>query len=165
MTNTSHALRPALLAGAGDVLFAPFGVCFGLAPDPGRIPVPLEFDGETVAGRAALTIITAPSARRLGHIGRLERHPFSVQAFIPLALKPVAAILAPAGDPPRRTDQLTAFIVPPGHGIAYRTGVWHCGLMGIEDDVPVASFVRRLADGSDTEIAELPFCVRIEELT
>jgi ureidoglycolate hydrolase len=165
MTNTDVPLKSVPLADVGDARLAPFGACFRLTPDPDRVRVPLDFDGQKAAGAATLTIITAPSARRAGAIGRLERHPLSVQAFIPLAWKPVVTILAPAGVRPRRADQLTAFIVPTGHGIAYRPGVWHCGLMGFEGDVPVASFVHRMADGSDTEVVDLSFRVRIAELT
>jgi ureidoglycolate hydrolase len=72
-------------------------------------------------------------------------------------------LVAPAGAPPAHPDQLTAFRIPAGHGVVYRTGIWHAGLMGADDDTFVATFVRRMEDASDTEFALLPFIARIAE--
>jgi ureidoglycolate hydrolase len=156
-------IRSTALAAAGDARFAPFGTCFALAPMPERIPVPLQFEGEPAMGTSTLTIITALSIGSTGSIRRLERHRFSVQAFLPLTSRPVVAIVAPAGGAPSRAEHLSAFVVPVGYGIAYRTGVWHCGLMGLDGDANVASFVRRMDDGSDTEFVDLSFSMRIAE--
>ena len=157
-------IKPVTLNGEGDDRFTPFGTCFRLAAAAGRIEVPLQFEGEKAVGASTLTIIVAPFAGYMkGGISRIERHPFSVQAFLPLNAQPVVTFVAPPGEPPRHAGQITAFVVPPGHGIAYRAGTWHSGLMGLEAEVNVATFIRRIADGSDTEFADLPFNLNLTE--
>jgi ureidoglycolate hydrolase len=156
-------IRPVTLTGADDLRFTPFGACFALQPTSGRFPVPLTFEGESSAGTGTLTIITVPSARGMNGVRRIECHPFSVQAFVPLTSGPVVTIVAPAGKPPTHAEQLSGFVVPAGHGIAYRTGIWHSGLMGFEEDTSVVTFVRRIDEGSDTDFAELSFNLYIAE--
>jgi ureidoglycolate hydrolase len=156
-------IKPILLVGYADGRFAPFGTCFTLDPTTGRIAVPLQFEGERVAGTSTLTIITAPFARGTNGIRRLERHPSSVQAFLPMVAGETVTIVAPPGEPPDCAEQLSAFVVPAGHGIAYKTGTWHSGLMGFETDMSVATFIRRIDDGSDTEFLELPFTLHLAD--
>ena len=157
------ALRPVELTGHDDSRFASFGTCFSLDPSKGRIPVPLGSEALITAGSSTLTIITAPAVQREKDLNRIERHPFSVQAFLPLGARPVITIVALAGERPSRPEQFTAFIVPPRHGIAYHIGTWHTGLMGLHGDEPAATFVRRLEDGSDTELADLAFKLNLAE--
>lgn len=157
-------ISPLTLAGDDDDRFAPFGICFRLASTAGRIDVPLQFEGEPVRGTSTLTIIVAPFAGNIGSISRIERHPFSVQAFLPLCAQPMVTFVARPGEPPRHAEQIAAFVVPAGHGIAYRAGTWHSGLMGLEADVSVATFIRRIGDGSDTEFVDLPFKLNLTEL-
>ena len=156
-------ISPVILSGDRDDRFAPFGTCFSLVPTDGRIGIPLQFEGEKAVGASTLTIIVAPFARSVGGISRIERHPFSVQAFLPLSAQPMVTFVAPQGEPPHQVDQIAAFVVPAGHGIAYRAGTWHSGLMGLEGDVNVATFIRRIGDGSDTEFADLPFNLNLTE--
>jgi ureidoglycolate hydrolase len=156
-------IDPVTLNENGDDRFARFGICFRLVSTTGRIDVPLQFEGEPVAGTSTLTIIVAPFARSMSGISRIERHPFSVQAFLPLSAQPMVTFVAPPGKPPRHAEQIAAFVVPAGHGVAYRAGTWHCGLMGLEAAVNVATFVRRIGDGSDTEFADLSFNLHLTE--
>ena len=156
-------ISPVTLSGDHDDRFAPFGICFSLVPTTGRINVPLQFEGVKAVGASTLTIIVAPFARSMGGISRIERHPFSVQAFLPLSAQPMVTFVAPPGKPPHHVEQLAAFVVPAGHGIAYRAGTWHSGLMGLEGDVQVATFIRRIDDGSDTEFADLSFNLNLTE--
>jgi ureidoglycolate hydrolase len=157
------AISPVILTSGGDERFAPFGICFSLVSTAGRVDVPLQFEGEPATGASALTVITAPFARSMNGISRIERHPFSAQAFLPLSARPMVTFVAPPGEPPRHADQIAAFVVPVGHGIAYRAGTWHSGLMGLEAAVSVASFVRRIGDGTDTEFADLSFKLHLTE--
>ena len=156
-------INPVTLGGDRDDRFVPFGTCFSLVPTAGRINVPLQFEGVKAVGASTLTIIVAPFARSMGGISRIERHPFSVQAFLPLSAQPMVTFVAPPGEPPHDVGQIAAFVVPAGHGLAYRAGTWHSGLMGLEGDVQVATFIRRIDDGSDTEFADLPFNLKLTE--
>jgi ureidoglycolate hydrolase len=157
------ALEPIALIGGDDSRFSPFGTCFSLNPAGGRIPVPLGDSGQPTGGSSTLTIIIAPSVRHMKDLRRVERHPFSVQAFLPFGARPTVTIVAPPGEPPQHARQFTAFIVPPGHGITYHVGTWHTGFMGLEGNEAVATFVHRLDDGSDTEFAQLPFNLHVAE--
>jgi ureidoglycolate hydrolase len=163
MSAREVSLRLVCLASVDDGRFAPFGANFATTPVPNRVPVPLRFDGEATDGESTITVIRVPAAASVGSIQRVERHPLSVQAFIPLGGQPLVVLVAPAGAPPAHPDQLTAFRIPAGHGVAYRTGIWHAGLMGADDDTFAATFVRRMEDASDTEFALLPFIARIAE--
>jgi ureidoglycolate hydrolase len=163
MAARDMTISPVTLRGDRDDRFAPFGTCFSLVPTAGRIGIPLQFEGEKAVGDSTLTIIVAPFARSVGGISRIERHPFSVQAFLPLGAQPMVTFVAPPGEPPHHVEQVAAFVVPAGHGIAYRAGTWHSGLMGLEGDVNVATFIRRIGDGSDTEFADLPFNLNLTE--
>jgi ureidoglycolate hydrolase len=162
MADSNRMISPLTLAG-DDSRFAPFGNCFSLVPTAGRINVPLQFEGELAKGSSTLAIIVAPCIRSMGVINRIERHPFSVQAFLPLGAQPMVTFVARPGEPPRHAEEITAFVVPAGHGIAYRAGTWHSGLMGLDADVNVATFIRRIGDGSDTEFADLSFDLKLPE--
>lgn len=155
------ALEPIALTGSNDNRFSPFGICFGLDPRFGRIPIPLQ--GQPTAGSSTLTIITAPSVRSTDFVSRIERHPFSVQAFLPFGARPTVAIVAQSGELPHHPERFTAFIVPPQHGVVYHVGTWHAGFMGLEADETVVTFVRRIDDGSDTEFADLQFNLYLAE--
>jgi ureidoglycolate hydrolase len=163
MAARDMTISPVTLSGDRDDRFAPFGTCFSLSPTAGRIGIPLQLEGEKAVGASTLTIIVAPFARSMGGISRIERHSFSVQAFLPLSAQPMLTFVAPPGEPPRNAEQIAAFVVPAGHGIAYRAGTWHSGLMGLEADVSVATFIRRIGDGSDTEFADLSFTLKLTE--
>jgi len=158
-------LQSILLAESEAPRFSKFGVCFPLGASGHPTSIPLRFEGERPLGTPTMTIIVAPCARQIGQLRKIERHPDSVQAFLPL--KPDATtvtVVAPAGPPPAHPGELVAFIIPPAHGIAYRAGIWHGSFMGLDDEVPVATYIRRLPDGSDTEIVELPFELPVAEL-
>jgi ureidoglycolate hydrolase len=146
-----------------DELLAPYGVVFPVTPGDERIPVPLDADG---AGRGAFTatVIRARACRAVGPLNGVERHPYSVQAFVPLGACRLVVVAAPPGPAPSRLDQLPAIHVPAGWGIAYRPGVWHTWLMGVGMEAALVSMVRRLPDGSDTEFATLPFSIEIDAI-
>jgi ureidoglycolate hydrolase len=143
----------------GDARLAPYGVAFPVTPGDERIPVPLDADGGDARGALTATVIRARASRAAGPLYGLERHPYSVQAFVPLGAYRLVVVAAPPGEPPSRLDQLTAIHIPAGWGIAYHPGVWHTGLMGDGMEAALVSMVRRLPDGSDTEFATLPFSI------
>jgi ureidoglycolate hydrolase len=147
----------------GDDRFAPFGTIFPAAAATARTAVPLRFAGEPSEGTETLTVIQLAGREAVGALDRVEHHPFSVQAFVPLAPVPLLCVVAPCGAPPSRPDELTAFAVPAGYGLAYRTGVWHGGLMSASGPATAVSYVRRMADGRDTEFAALGFRPRLVE--
>ncbi|ARP79960.1 hypothetical protein CAL12_03380 [Bordetella genomosp. 8] len=148
---------------AGDIQLEPYGVVFPVTPGDERIPVPL---GTDISARGAFTatVIRARAWRAASPLNGLERHPYSVQAFVPLGASRLVVVAAPPGPAPSRLDQLAAIHVPAGWGIAYHPGVWHTGLMGDGMEAALVSMVRRLPDGSDTEFATLPFQIELDPI-
>ncbi|WP_066631347.1 ureidoglycolate lyase [Bordetella sp. H567] len=143
----------------GDARLAPYGLVFPVTPGDERIPIPLDAIGAEARGAFTATVIRARSSRAAGPLGILERHPYSVQAFVPLGAYRLVAVAAPRGQPPTRLGQLTAIHIPAGWGFAWHPGVWHTGMMGDGMDAALVSMVRRMPDGADTETTALPFSI------
>ncbi|WP_342778993.1 ureidoglycolate lyase [Methylobacterium terricola] len=77
---------------------------------------------------------------------RLERHPLSAQAFLPLAVGDYLVVVAPdAGGRPDEAS-LRAFRVPAGTGIVYRSGAWHAHMTTMAEPGTFAMLVHE--DGS-----------------
>lgn len=145
-------------------LLEPYGTIFPVTPDDQRIPIPLNAAGLDMRGDFTATVIRAPSANSLALIDAMERHLYSVQAFVPLGACQLVALAATRGAAPRWPDQITAIHIPAGWGWAWHPGVWHSGMMGNGIDAALVSMVRRLPDGSDTQTAALPFSLETAEL-
>lgn len=60
---------------------------------------------------------------------RLERHPFSSQAFLPLAVESYVVVVAPDRDGRPDEAAALAFQVPGRVGLNYRAGTWHAHMM------------------------------------
>lgn len=144
---------------------APYGVLFPVTPGTSRIPVPLDAMDEQTRGVFTATVIRVRAHTAVEPITSLERHPYSVQAFVPLGASRLMALAAPGGAAPAQPGQVRVIHIPPGWGIAYHRGVWHAGLMGEGIDAAVVSMIRRIADGSDTEFIQLPFAIDPAEQT
>ena len=56
-------------------------------------------------------------------IEKMERHPLSSQAFIPLSSNSYLVVVAPAGVFDEK--EIRAFLALPGQGVNYHRGVWH----------------------------------------
>ncbi len=91
----------------------------------------------------------------------IERHPYSVQVFVPLGDEPLLVVAALPEIETPTVDDFVAFKVPPRHAVIYRVGTWHLGMASQTAPTTVAGFIRRIADGSDTEIRELPGAAEI----
>lgn len=149
MTETTLTARPA----TADT-FAPYGA---IVPAPAlgdRIPLPLGFDGEPCEGEARMSLNSVLPPE--GAVPLLiERHPFSVQVFVPLGDEPLLVVAALPGIEMPTADDLVAFAIPPHHAVIYRVGTWHLGMASQTAPTTVAGFIRRLPDGSDTEFCDL----------
>ncbi|WP_226575844.1 ureidoglycolate lyase [Acuticoccus sediminis] len=134
--------------------FAPYGALVPVPQDGARVPLPETFPGERTAGEPRLAMnAIAPAAGAVPLM--LERHPYSVQMFVPLGEEPLLAVVAsPDLDRPGRGD-LRAFKIPARHAVVYRAGTWHLGMAALTGPTAVAVFIRRMADGRDTEFFDL----------
>ncbi|QRE75459.1 ureidoglycolate lyase [Methylobacterium aquaticum] len=87
-------------------------------------------------------------------LGRLERHPHSAQAFLPLAVGAYLVVVAPdAGGRPDEAG-LRAFRVPGDTGIVYRSGAWHAHMTTLSAPGTFAMLVHE--DGSAEDCVFAP---------
>lgn len=57
---------------------------------------------------------------------KLERHPYSAQTFVPLAVGRYVVLGVPAlADGSPDVANARAFVIGPGRGVSYRRGAWH----------------------------------------
>ena len=139
---------------ATEATFAPYGAIVPAPAEGDRVPLPLGFEGEPCAGEAVMSMnsVLPPD----GPVKLLiERHPFSVQVFVPLGDEPLLVVAALPGIERPGADDLVVFAIPPRHAVIYRVGTWHLGMASQHAPTTVAGFIRRLPDGSDTEFLEL----------
>lgn len=109
--------------------FAPFGT---LLEAPAQGPrqdraAAIENGRPGVAPNLAL-IRSEPFAAAMPLV-RLERHPHSSQAFLPLAVSAYVVVVAPDRGGAPDPAGLRAFRVPGHVGLAYRAGAWHAHMM------------------------------------
>ncbi|KTS25098.1 hypothetical protein NS228_13030 [Methylobacterium indicum] len=105
--------------------FAPYGTLLvGPAAGP-RQDRAAEIENGRPGVPLNLALIRSEPFAATMPLRRLERHPRSAQAFLPLAVGDYLVVVAPdAGDRPDEAG-LCAFRVPGGTGIVYRSGAWH----------------------------------------
>jgi ureidoglycolate lyase len=80
---------------------------------------------------ANLALIRSEPFAGLMPLTRLERHPHSSQAFLPLAVDSYLVVVAPDRDGRPDEAAIRAFRVPGQAGINYRAGAWHAHLMTV----------------------------------
>ena len=136
--------------------FAIFGLLKSVPKDGGRCAIPTRLIHAAAQGEATLSIITVQNIADFEMSKpKIERHPFSVQVFIPLGNAPLIPVVAPAGLERPRAQDLYAFRANVGQCIAYREGTWHLGMVCDGPPMAVAVFIHRSPDGSDTQIHTL----------
>ena len=104
----------------------------------------------------------------------LERHPFTSQTFVPLALSAAAdattwyvVIVAPTGcDGAPVLDELTAFKCRGDQAVTYRAGTWHAPMVVVgEDKVDFCVFNAENGTAMDCEeaVVDSGVAVRVKE--
>jgi ureidoglycolate lyase len=138
--------------------FAPFGDLLPPgAPGAGRQELIEELENKRRSARARLSM-AAVDAKSLPLVaGKMERHVYSSQAFVPLECASYLVVVAPkgAGGAPD-LSRLRAFRIPGDTGINYRCDTWHHPLTALDRTGRFA--VLTFIDGSesDEEWADLP---------
>jgi len=146
--------------------FAPFGDLVEPPVVGDRVSIPTSLSLDIADGRATLTFITLkPATLESVRSAQLERHPFSVQVFIPLGDAPMVCVVAQTGSAPEGGDDLRAFRTRPGQAIVLREGTWHLGMMCEGEAMTAATFIYRLANGEDTEMLPLKTQPRLVPLS
>lgn len=140
--------------------FAPFGEVIA-TPDAGGAPVNdgtarrfddvarLELDRD--GGRPCLSLFRVQPAELPIECTRLERHPLSTQAFVPLgAARFLVVVASPGGDAPDAA-RTRAFLAADGQGVNYHAGVWHHPVLALDRETDFVVIGR--AGGADCDIA------------
>lgn len=89
-------------------------------------------------------------------IRKLERHPHSSQAFVPLISRPFLSIVAPPNAQSDKIDpeQIKVFYVPAGQGVNYARGTWHHQVIALEKETLFLVIGRK---GQDKNCDEFEF--------
>ncbi len=149
-----------------DAAFAPYGQ---MLSDPGA-DSRRDYAAEIFNGRPGLDIDLGltraqPPAQLPIEVTKMERHPLSSQAFLPLDCDRYLVIVAkPQGaDGPPDMATLRAFIVPGHVGINYNAGTWHFPLTCL--DRPSTFALLMYMDGGpqdeDWHTLEQPYLLEI----
>lgn len=141
--------------------FAPFGDVVEAPPDMGRA----YFEGianlRPHAPPRLWMLAKQPVAAPPLEIGKLERHAFSSQTFIPLEVGRWLIVVAPQGPDGRpQAERALAFEPSSRQGVSLKPGAWHAGLMVF--DKPARLAVLQWLDGSPADeeaLAVTPFMV------
>jgi ureidoglycolate lyase len=144
-------------ASLGPAEFAPFGVVLRHDGPPGtRTDFSHVFETRAALPPRLHVNQVEPSALPLG-IQRLERHPTSWQAFLPLDVsRYLVCVAGSQADGSPDLDHLHAWILDGHTGIAFAPGVWHVGATVLDRTGHFAVIWPRLDRDTDTEWATLP---------
>lgn len=167
-TNAPRALSWRALAAQS---FSPFGIVVcagaredGLVVNRGRalrwtLPAGLDAAEGTAPSLAVYRV--SPSSVPVP-VTELERHPRSVQAFVPMSagrFLVVACPDAPDGEPD--ADGLRAFVGSAGQGIVYRRGCWHHPMVALDGAMDFAMLIWERGDAGDCERVALARAHRV----
>ncbi|MDR3493789.1 MAG: ureidoglycolate lyase [Ancalomicrobiaceae bacterium] len=126
--------------------FAPFGQIVDCPDGQGRVNFAATVENRRPAARTNLACVRPPVTDLPVTVDRMERHPFSTQAFLPLDVSRYLVIVAPTKDGGPDAAGIIAFTVPAGIGISYLPDVWHCGMLLLDRPGTLAMLVHE--DGS-----------------
>ena len=146
------------------VEFAPFGdLLHNAGPARRRVYRDTTQTGEGPGELLFSVSHVAPVETTPVSVTQLERHPYSVQTFIPLKVSRWLIIVAPdLPDGSPDVTRLRAFLAQPGYGISYRRGTWHQGTTVLDADAQFGVLMwRRIAD-DDSEFYNLSEAIEIE---
>ncbi|MDO9426410.1 MAG: ureidoglycolate lyase [Methylobacterium sp.] len=135
--------------------FAPFGTLLeapDVAPRQDRAAF-IENGRPAVAANLAL-IRSEPWSGPVP-VARLERHPHSSQAFLPLAVAAYVVVVAPDRDGRPDEAALRAFRVPGHIGLNYRAGAWHAHMMTLDAPGIFAMLVHEDGSADDCHVVAI----------
>ncbi len=145
--------RPRTIAAAPltPEAFAPFGDVVSHRGASQRRYLERPFERSAEAERVMLWVsrVDTPKALPL-RIERLERHPYSAQTFMPLAVSRYLVVVAPdAKDGRPDAARAKAFMAERGQGVCYGRGVWHHGLTVLDAPAEFAVLMSVRGEGDD----------------
>jgi ureidoglycolate lyase len=137
--------------------FAPFGDLLAAPAEPGRRAFGDGLANLRAHAKPELTLTTvAPDLAFPLAIREFERHPFSSQSFVPLAVARWLIVVAPPGtDGGPDGRHARAFLAGAHQGVTYRAGTWHHRITVLDRAAEFAAFIWRDGSAGDEEFAPL----------
>jgi ureidoglycolate lyase len=118
--------------------------------------VPAVMDKSGVPGAHVFSILCPRPVEGPLQIGKLERHPYSTQSFVPLKAGRWLILVAPKtenGDP--NLAGALAFIAGPEDAICIRRDVWHAGLTVLDQAAQFGMIMWKSDSGEDGVVFDL----------
>lgn len=134
--------------------FAPYGDLLLTPTTPPRQDRAVTLQNTRPTASANLALIRSEVMDGLMPLRRLERHPHSNQAFLPLSVEAYVVVVAPDCDGRPDEPRIQAFRVPGHAGINYRAGAWHAHMMTLRAPGTFAMLVHE--DGSESDCVFAP---------
>jgi ureidoglycolate hydrolase len=135
--------------------FAPYGWVLDAPASGDRENFAAEVANLRGSARANLALARAPLLAPGERLTRMERHPFSTQAFLPLDVERYLVVGAPDRDGAPDMSRAEAFVVPGTVGVAYRANAWHRPMAVVAGAGVFAMLVHDDGGPDDTHWAEV----------
>lgn len=129
-----------------------------LKGEPGRlIAIPKVLEVGDQPGKHVFSILSpAPAMGDEITITTLERHPYSVQSFVPMRASRWPVLLVPSlSDGSPDVANAVAFLAGPEDAICIGRNVWHAGLTVLDQQSEFAMLMWKVDSGEDGELHEL----------
>ena len=147
--------------------FAPFGQVLGPGLGSSRLirdgavqltrtPPCLEHADEACTASVDIYVVAGETAPV--ECSCIERHPLSAQLFVPMTSGRWLVAVWPEGP----AGPVRSFVAESGQGIVYARGLWHQGIVALDQEVTFLSMMFRGEDTKDTVFETLSRPVSIE---
>lgn len=134
--------------------FAPYGEVLEAPATPPRQDRAARVENRRDGVGANLALIRSEPWSGLMPLRRMERHPHSTQAFLPLAVGAYVVVVAPDRGGVPDEARLRAFRVPGHVGLSYHAEAWHAHMMTLETPGTFAMLVHE--DGTEADCRFAP---------
>ncbi len=125
-----------------------------------------KVDVNNGGGRPLINIFRSTPMNLPIIISKMERHPLSSQAFMPISGNPFLVVVAPAGQ--FEQSRVQAFLAASNQGVNYHAGAWHhfCLALNSVSDFLVIDRGNDAADDKNCDEVELeqPLQISFEHL-
>ncbi|MCJ2096204.1 ureidoglycolate lyase [Methylobacterium sp. J-072] len=148
-------MRTITIAEITTEAFAPYGDLLHAPATRPRQDQAGTLQNTRSTARANLALIQSEPMDRLMPLRRLERHPHSNQAFLPLSVEAYVVVVAPDRDGSPDEAKIQAFRVPGHAGINYRAGAWHAHMMTLQAPGTFAMLVHEDGTAADCVFASI----------
>jgi ureidoglycolate lyase len=140
---------------------APFATLLASDGSP-RIDFPAAAERGQEAVQPSLCVLRVAPVPASGlSFARMERHPHTAQAFMPLTVGRWIVVVAPDAAGVPDAGRARAFLAGPGDAIVYHRNAWHAAITVFDRPADIAMMMWKTASGEDTVLADLPAPLKV----